>query len=114
MKRAADNHGSVTVKVHAKEFVIPPIRDALVVGRTSPIGCVALRKALTLLHGEPFEDVHPDDEVVGDILVRANILRKLPRDKLVRLVLERIKPLMDPGEVIHLDVEVDVFLEHQV
>lgn len=114
MMKSADNHGSVTVKVHAKEFVIPPVRDALVVGKTSPIGCVALKKALTLLHGEPFEDIHPDDEVVGDILIRANILRKVSRDKLERLVLERIKPLMVPGEVIHLDIEVEVFLEHQV
>lgn len=114
MKKSADNYGSVTVKVHAKEFVIPPVRDALVVGKTSPIGCVALKKALTLLHGEPFEDIHPDDEVVGDILIRANILRKVSRDKLERLVLERIKPLMVPGEVIHLDIEVEVFLEHQV
>lgn len=114
MMKSADNHGSVTVKVHAKEFVIPPVRDALVVGKTSPIGCVALKKALALLHGEPFEDIHPDDEVVGDILIRANILRKVSRDKLERLVLERIKPLMVPGEVIHLDIEVEVFLEHQV
>ena len=114
MKEHPTEDATIYVRMQAKEFLIPPVRDCLIVGKKSPIGCVALKKALSLLHGEPFEDLHPDDDVVGDMLVRASILRKLPREKFMALVLKRIKPLMSDNEVVELGIEVELLLEDQV
>ena len=105
---------TTTVRLRARKFDVPPFRDCLVIGRKSPIGCVAIKKALKLLRGNSFHDLHPDDDVVSDILVRADILRMLPKEKLIDLILRRIKPLMGDSEIIHLEIDVEIALEDQM
>jgi hypothetical protein len=102
-----------SIKVRIKEFGIPPIHDGLVLGKNSPIGCAALRKAIDLLVDSPFEHIEVDDEVISDILVRNKILRRIPQNRLVAFVLKRIKPLMGPDEILHLDLEAEVTLEDE-
>jgi hypothetical protein len=103
-----------SIKVRIKDFAIPPIHDALVLGKNSPIGCAAIRKAIDLLVHSPFEHIELDDEVISDILVRNKILRRIPRNKLVAFVLKRIKPLMGAEEILHLDLDAEVTLEDEI
>jgi hypothetical protein len=116
-KHPADNV-SVKIWLQCQEFKIPPIRDALVLGKNATIGCEAMRRALTLLHVEPFEhiDLSGDDEddVVGDVLVRRSVLNKVPRGKLIRFLVGRVKPFMTVDEILHLRVDVEVCLEDQI
>lgn len=114
MTRQIAETRSTTVRLSLQEFAIPPVRDCMVIGKESPIGCVALKKALSLLHGEPFEDLHPDDDTISDVLIRATILRKIPREKLIKLMVERVAPFMSKHEIILVQVEVEVFLECQL
>ncbi|MFZ5876709.1 MAG: hypothetical protein ACOYXU_09900 [Nitrospirota bacterium] len=102
-----------TLRARIKEFSIPPIHDGLVLGRQSPIGCAAIRKAISLLVSSPFEHIEVDDPVVSDILVRANLLRRLPKEKLVAFVIQQVKPMMEPDEVLHMDVDIEVSMEPQ-
>ena len=98
------------LKARVKEFGVPPIHDGLVLGRQSPIGCAAIRKSIELLGGDPFEHIEIDDDTISDIIVRASVLRRAPRERFVSFVLERIKPLMSATEIIHLDVDVEVII----
>ncbi len=100
-----------TIKARIKEFGIPPIHDALVLGRQSPIGCAAMRKAIDLLVATPFEHIEVDDPVVNDILIRASILRRVPREKLIAFVLSQLKPMMAAEEVLHVDFDIEIALE---
>lgn len=102
------------VSIRMKEFTIPPTRDCLVIGRTSAIGCVALKKAISLLHASPFTCIHPDDDVICDILVRESILLKVSSGKLTEMILRCVKPMMREDEVIHLDIDVEVMIEEHV
>ena len=98
-----------TIRARLTEFDIPPIRDGLVLGKHSVIGCVAMRRALELLHAAPFAHIElNDDDVIGDILVRKGILRRMPKDKLINFVQKRIKPLMDESEIMHLELTAEV------
>jgi hypothetical protein len=99
------------LRVRVQEFGIPPIRDGLVLGRQSPIGCAAIRKALNLLSASPFAHIELEDEVISDIVIRQTLLRRVPRESLIAFVLERIKPLMGPEEILHLELQVEVLLE---
>jgi len=56
----------------------------------------------------------PDDDTVEVLLVRRSVLRKLPHDRLVALVLRRVKPYMTNDEVVHLKISVEVDLEEQL
>lgn len=111
-KRASRQH---SLRARVREFGIPPIHDGLVVGKSSPIGCVAIRRALELLVAAPFEHIElQNDEVIGNVLVRGSILRRVPKDMLIKFVLEEIKPLMGPMEILHLDIEAQVTLEQDL
>jgi hypothetical protein len=100
-----------SLRVHVKAFRIPPIHDALVIGKKAPIGRNALQKALELIVAEPFEDLPFEDDVVGNVLIRSALLRRLPPDRLKSYVLARVKPLMDPTEILHLDLFPEVVLD---
>jgi hypothetical protein len=101
------------LRARIKEFSIPPIHDGLIIGQHSPIGCAAIRKAIDLLTTSPFEHIELQDETVGDILVRSSILRRVPKETLIAFVLERIKPLMGPDDILHIDLDAEITLEDE-
>ena len=101
------------LRARIKEFGIPPIHDGLIIGKQSPIGCAAIRKAIDLLSTSPFEHIELQDETVGDVLVRASILRRVPKETLIAFVLERIKPLMGPDDILHMDLDAEITLEDE-
>ncbi len=92
------------------EYEIPPIRDALVLGRQAPIGCHAMRRALSLLIKTPYIHIELEDEVIADILVREALLRRLPQPQLIAFVLEHVRPLMSAEEILHLELDVEVHI----
>lgn len=103
------------ISARISEYAMPPVNEILVLGRDAPIGCIAMRRALELLVKTPFEHIEFDgDEVIADILVRESLLRRLPRERLIEFVLNRIKPMMGPDEVMHLDLEVTILLEESM
>jgi hypothetical protein len=105
------DQSSVVIKMKMREFNIPPINDALVVGKNAPIGTEALRRALSLLHGAPFEMIKIEDPIISEILIRNTILKKIQQDSLLKLIEKRVKPFMSVDEVIHLDINVELFFE---
>ncbi|ABI55895.1 hypothetical protein ACN2MM_03305 [Alkalilimnicola ehrlichii MLHE-1] len=101
------------IRASVKEFSLPPIHDGLVLGRESPIGHMAVAKALDLLTITPYEHLEIEDEVIGDVLVRSAVLRKLSADQVRDFVLTRVKPLMGPEEIVHLEMEIEVQIDSE-
>ena len=99
-----------TIRASVREFVLPPINDGLVLGRDSPIGHMAIAKALNLLTHTPYEHVAIEDDVIGDVLVRSAILRKLSDEQIRNFVLHEVKPLMGSEEILHLLLDIEVQL----
>lgn len=99
------------LKACVNEFCIPPISDGLVLGKKSPIGCIAIRRALELLMVPPFERIEIDDDIISDILVRESVLRRISRECLIEFVRNRIKPMMGPEEILHIELTVDMLIE---
>lgn len=100
------------INARIDEYVVPPIKDMLVLGKDAPIGCIAMRRALELLVKTPFEHIEIEgDDTISDILVRKPLLRRLPREGLILHVLAYIKPLMGPEEVLHVELDVTVSLD---
>lgn len=102
---------SNVIRARLSEFSLPPIMDGLVLGKHSPIGHVAVGKALSLLTTTAFEHLQIDDDVISDVLIRTAILRKASEEQLIKFVLKEIKPLMGSEEIIHLDLKIEVLME---
>lgn len=100
----------VHISARISEYAIPPLKDMLVLGKNAPIGCIAMRRALELLIKTPYEHIELDDDVISDILVRQHLLKRLSREALVNFVLNQVKPLLDPGEILQVEVDLKVFL----
>lgn len=100
------------MRVRALE--IPPIKDGVLIGRDAAMGGEAMARTLRLMTNEKFERIALRDEVVAEIVVRAAILRKLGRERLVKFVLNRIKPLMTETELLLLDIEVELTIEDTI
>ncbi|MGE0707108.1 MAG: hypothetical protein AB7N76_34870 [Planctomycetota bacterium] len=95
-----------------RSFRMPPVHDALVVGKKAPIGCMALLKAVELMIAAPFERISfEEDEIVSDVLIRSAILRRIPVERLRSFVLQRVKPLMAEDEILHVDLYPEVTIE---
>jgi hypothetical protein len=101
-----------TISAEVMEYAIPPIRDMLVLGRNATVGCIALRRALELLIKSPYEHIEiAGDDVLSDILVRSALLRRVPREELIRFVLKDIRPMMGSDEILHVTLEVKVLIQ---
>ena len=101
---------SVTARV--VEFSIPPVSDGLVIGKESPIGFTAVSRALQLLVANQFHTIAiEDDDVISHVIIRRNLLRRVPEDRLIAFIRERIRPLMVPDEILHLSLTVEVKVE---
>ena len=102
------------IQTRVKEFILPPFRDGLVLGKNSPIGSKAMRQALELLVASPFEHIAIEDEIIQDILIRKSLLRRISHDKLIDFVLKNIKPFMGEEEILYLELDVEVQFESEL
>ena len=100
-----------SLSARVSEFDIPPVTDGLLIGKNSPIGFSAINKALNLLVAENFVTVEVEDDTISHCVVRRAIIRRIPQDKLVAFLLERIKPLMCAQEILNLELKADVMIE---
>jgi hypothetical protein len=99
------------LRARIKEFVLPPIEDGLVLGNQSPIGHIAVSKALSLLSSTSYQHVPIEDDIISDVLIRSSILRKIPTEVIVGFVLREIKPLMGAEEILHLHLDVELTID---
>jgi hypothetical protein len=98
-----------SIRLSFREFQVPPIQDAAVIGRTAPIGRTAMMKTLRLLSSEPYVGIDvPDDRKVAAILVRKGVLKRVGREALMRMVLEYIKPHMTASEILTVRLRIEV------
>ncbi|WP_446808476.1 hypothetical protein ACH50O_14410 [Methylomonas sp. 2BW1-5-20] len=108
MYKASQNQ--IHISANLGEYAIPPLKDMLVLGKESPIGCIAMRRAIELLVKAPFEHIEFDDDVISDILVRQSLLKRISKEALIDFVLIQVKPLMSADEILHAEMDISVQL----
>lgn len=96
------------VVVCAREFKIPLIKDGLILGKDAAVGCTAMRKILDLLTTCHFTHIEPDDDVIGDIIIRDSLLKRIPREQLIQFILGNVKSIMTSDEILEVDLDVMV------
>jgi len=102
------------IQARIKEFNIPPITDGLVIGRDASIGTVALQKALNLLIPDNFEHLIIDDEIIADVLIKATLLRRMTKDRLIKFMMEQVKPFMSAQDILQVQLDMEISLTGEV
>jgi hypothetical protein len=97
------------IEVRIGRFALPPVESALVVGRAAPIGSVAMQKALDEMLPGAFERLEVSgDDAVEAIIVRRAHLKRIPEDRLVSFLLDNVRGLIDPAEMLRVSLDVEV------
>ena len=110
---AIGNETKVRVRARVTEFGYPPVHDALILGVNAPQGTEAFKKGLGLLVSTPFEHISVKDDIIGSVLVRGSVLRRISSEKFLDFIMRRVKPLMSAEEILHLDMNVEVDLDDE-
>lgn len=107
MHRSNENR----VKLTVREFILPLVRDVVILGSDAPIGPVAMSKALDYLHAHKFSQFDYDDDIIHTIFIRETVLNKVSSEKIVGFLMQRVRPLMTMREILHVDMEIETFIE---
>lgn len=102
------------IRVRVRALEIPPIKDGLVIGVDAAIGGEAMVRTLRLMSNEKFERIVLKDDVVQEVIARAAVLRKVGQERLIDFVLQRVKPVMAESELLLLDIDVELVIEHTI
>lgn len=81
-KRKAD------VNIRLSEFEIPPMQDILLVGKKAPIGPKAIRLMVDAVSPDQYEIIQLDNDIFEAAVVKKSLLKLLPKEKLLSVILE--------------------------
>lgn len=103
------------IRVRVKALEIPPIKDGIVIGRDAAIGGEAMVRTLRLMTNEKFERfIITKDDIVQDVILRTSVVRKLGKDRVLKFVMERIRPIMTESELLMLDIDIELVIEDAI
>jgi len=97
-----------SVELRLQRFHLPPVESALAVGKRAPIGPRALEKALVEIMPEQFERIDVDHEIIEALLMNKSHLRRVPRERLVSLIVRHAERLMDATEILHVSMDIEL------
>lgn len=100
------------IRVRIRALEIPPIKDCLLIGVDAAIGGEAMVRTLRLMTHERFDRILLKDDIIQEVIVRGAVLRKIGREQLLGFIEKRVKPIMAESELLLLDIEVEVVMEH--
>ena len=96
------------VELTFRKMDLPPVRDALVLGKRAPVGSTGVVRALQAMSPGVFRLIKVDHPLIESVLVREVDLRKVPEDEFLAVVLEEAAAIMDETDALNVEVEVAV------
>ncbi|RKY57854.1 MAG: hypothetical protein DRP95_06535 [Candidatus Latescibacterota bacterium] len=114
LKTVSTGGKTITLRATFSQFNLPPVRDALVVGKRAPIGPKALFQSLEVLLKGQFELIPVDHPVIEAVIVRKSDLRKLPAERFIPVLLEEAGAIMDESDCLRVEVDISVSVTLEV
>ena len=103
-----DNSMKYSVSMILQEIKLPPFDEILVLGKNSPHGKNGISKSFELLLPNGFEVFDINENNVEAVFVNKRILAKLPLEKLMKLLKERVFPFVSEGELLKVDLKISI------
>ncbi|WP_027364887.1 hypothetical protein [Desulfotruncus alcoholivorax] len=101
------------LQIHFSEFDLPPMQDLLLIGRRAPIGPEAARRMIEALAPGQYEVILIENSDIEAIAVRTSLFNWMPRDTLIKTILEEGMKFTSTQSLIKakLEISVSVFKE---
>jgi len=103
----------VNLELRFTQYHLPPLDDALIIGKRAAIGANSISRAFEELAPGTFRLIPVDHHVAEAVLVRASDLRKLPELELVRRLLQQADQIMDAADTLHVKLHFEIIIGEQ-
>ncbi|MGE5572771.1 MAG: hypothetical protein ACM3ZU_07105 [Bacteroidota bacterium] len=100
--------------IRLSEFEIPPMQDALLVGKKAPIGPEAVRRMVDALSPEQYEIIRIEHQVFEAAVLKRSLLKLLPEEKLLPILLEECERVADEQAVVKAQVNIVIQVNRAV
>lgn len=106
MSKNVDSTKKAEITMRMSEFEMPPMQDALIVGKRAPIGPEAARRMVDILSPDQYEIIKVDHPAIEAIVVRKALFNMLPQEKLVGLLLEEGGKVANESTIVKTQVNI--------
>jgi hypothetical protein len=112
--RSPEPQRKADISIKLSEFEIPPMQDILLVGKRAPIGPEAVRRMVDAVSPEQYEIVRLNHEVFEAVVVKKSLLRLLPKEKLLPVVIDEGNRIASENMVIKAQVNITIQISRTV
>ena len=98
-----------SISLSFQEIKLPPFDEILIVGKNSPHGKLGISKSFDLLLPNGFEIIDvEDDDKIDAVFVNKRILAKLSKEKVLKILRDKVFPYVSEGELLRVDLKVSI------
>ena len=117
-KSAIETGGTVSPRASLRmtfsRFCLPPVQDALVIGKRAAVGSNAVARALEEITPGMFKLIRLEHPIIESILVRRSDLRKIAEERLIPIIVRNAEKIMDETDSLHLTLEITITVEEEI
>ena len=103
----------INMQLRFTRYEVPPLKDALLIGKRAPIGANSISRAFEELSPGVFTLIHLEHPVIEGVLIRTSNLRKLPQAELVRRLLRQADQIMDESDTLHVTLDFEIIIDEE-
>jgi hypothetical protein len=100
----------INLELRFTQYHLPPLDDALIIGRRAPVGANSISRAFEELSPGSFRLISVEHHVAEAILIRVSGIRKLPEAELVRRLLVQADQMMDETDTLHVKLHYEIII----
>ncbi len=103
------------INIKLSEFEIPPMQDIMLVGKKAPIGPEAVRQMVDAVSPDQYEIVRLNDhEVFEAVVLKKSLLKLLPKEKLLSVVIEEGNRIANENMVVKAQINITIQVSRTV
>jgi hypothetical protein len=104
----------VTVSLRMTRFELPPVESALIVGRRSGIGSMALEKALAEMMPGTFHRIAVEHPVIEAVILREPHFRRISQEGVIQLLIRHAEGMMDETEALRVTADLVISTSEEI
>jgi hypothetical protein len=112
-KESAPGRRKINVTFRFKQFELPPVHSALILGKRAPVGANGTARAFQEMAPGLYRLVKVDHSIIEGILLRESDLRKVSEQELVARLVRQAERIMGENDVLHVVITLEVLVEEE-
>lgn len=102
------------INMKFSEFEMPPMQDALIVGKMAPIGPEATRRMVDILSPDQYEIIEIQHNSIEAIVVRRSLLNMISKEKLIPTLIEEGEKIANEFMIVKAQVDITLNISKSI